>query len=92
MRANAYGRSSVTAALSPPLRASLRRYQRGTLRLEGRCWVLRIRGEAADESGGRPERSIRIGLVSEYKTRQAARLEADRRLALQGSRTAGVAA
>jgi integrase len=60
------------------------RYQRGTLRAERRWWVLRLRGEAPEEGGTRPQRSIRIGLVSEYRSRPAARLEADRRLALLG--------
>jgi integrase len=61
-----------------------RRYQRGTLRAEGRWWTLRIRGEANTEGARRPERSIRVGLRSELKTRPAARLEADRRLAMLG--------
>jgi len=60
------------------------RYQRGTLRAERRWYVLRLRGEPTEPGGRRPEQSLRIGLVSELKTRQAARLEADRRLALLG--------
>jgi len=64
--------------------APTRRYQRGSLREEGRYYVLRFRGEAPTMGQRRPERSVRVGLVSELKTRQAARLEADRRLALLG--------
>ena len=60
------------------------RYGRGTLRAERGRWVLRIRGEAVAEGERRPEQSIHIGRTSEFKTRSAARIEADRRLALLG--------
>ncbi len=46
--------------------------------------MLRIRGEAAIQGERRPEQSIRIGSLTEFKTRAAARLEADRRMGMLG--------
>lgn len=49
------------------------RYQRGSLRLEGRRWILRRRVD------GREQR-IEVGPLSSLKTKGAARLEADAKL------------
>jgi integrase len=68
------------AAVGIDLAARRQRWQRGSLRNERGYWVLRIRLESPDSGSRRREQSMRIGPASELKTRQAARLEADRRL------------
>ncbi len=64
-----------------------RRRQRGALRLEGRQWVLTLRGEPDATGGARPSVRLRVGPRSELRTRQAARAEADRLLANTGAGT-----
>jgi integrase len=61
-----------------------RRYQRGALRREGNVWTVRWRAEAAAIGELRPQRKLVVGKVGELRTRQAARVEADRRLELLG--------
>lgn len=53
-------------------------HQRGSLRREGKGWVVRFK------EGG-TYRAVRVGPVSELKTRSAARAKADRVLALCGA-------
>lgn len=60
-----------------------RSFQRGALKLRNRRWTLQWRSEP-DELGKRKTRTIRIGSSSAFRSRAAARLEADRVLARLG--------
>lgn len=58
--------------------------QRGALRLLNGTWSLRWRAEATAPGGHRPTRSFRVGPASRFRTKPAARIEADRLLERMG--------
>jgi integrase len=57
-----------------------RRYQRGSLRLEGERWILRWREDSIGDDGNmrRPERRATVGTIGEYPTKRLARRVADK--------------
>jgi integrase len=61
-----------------------RRSGRGTVRRQGKYFVWRGRLEAPEPGQPRPWSTIKLGLVTELRTKGAARIEADRLLDLMG--------
>jgi len=65
---------TLSATTAPPVKR--RRHLRGSLRKEGRTWVLRYPGE------DRREQRMIVGTTRDFPTEKAARIAADRRMAI----------